>query len=150
QAGVDQIYPFAPKNGSKKGFIQNLNLQYNLNGDNRINTTDSLFFKSEMFKNMNTGFQHQIPLSTNFKLMKYFSVSMSANYSEVWVLNTIRRFYDANQNRVIDERVNGFDAFRSYNFNANIEIITSKSVKTIHTLINYTILVSIIKSSNGI
>lgn len=120
QAGVDQIYPFAPKNGSKKGFIQNLNLQYNLNGDNRINTTDSLFFKSEMFKNMNTGFQHQIPLSTNFKLMKYFSVSMSANYSEVWVLNTIRRFYDANQNRVIDERVNGFDAFRSYNFNANI------------------------------
>lgn len=120
QAGVDQIYPFAPKNGSKKGFIQNLNLQYNLNGDNRINTTDSLFFKSEMFKNMNTGFQHQIPLSTNFKLMKYFSLSMSANYSEVWVLNTIRRFYDANQNRVIDERVNGFDAFRSYNFNANI------------------------------
>ena len=120
QASVDRIYPFAPKNGSKRGFIQNINLQYNVRGENRIQTTDSLFFKTEMFKSMNSGFQHTIPLATNFKLFRYFSVTMSGNYTESWVFNTIRRSFNENENRVMDERINGFDAFRQYNFSSNI------------------------------
>lgn len=119
-ASVDRIYPFAPKNGSKKGIFQNINLQYNVSARNQINTTDSLFFKKQMFDEMNTGVQHSIPISTNFKLFRYFSVSMNANYNEVWYLNTIRKYYDSQENRVIDERVNGFDAFRTYNFSANL------------------------------
>lgn len=119
-ASVDRIYPFAPKNGSKKGIFQNINLQYNVSARNQINTTDSLFFKKQMFDEMNTGVQHSIPISTNFKLFRYFSVSMNANYNEVWYLNTIKKYYDSQENRVIDERVNGFDAFRTYNFSANL------------------------------
>lgn len=118
-ASVDRVYPFAPKNGSKKGIFQNINFQYNVSARNQINTTDSLFFKKEMFEDMNTGVQHSIPISTNFKLLRYLSVSMSANYNEVWYLNTIRKYYDSQENRVVDERVNGFDAFRTYNFSAN-------------------------------
>ncbi|HUH26249.1 MAG TPA: putative LPS assembly protein LptD, partial [Flavobacterium sp.] len=49
QTSVDRIYPFAPKNGSKKGIIQNINFQYSLSGRNDFQTTDSLFFKKEMF-----------------------------------------------------------------------------------------------------
>lgn len=120
QASVDRIFPFAPKSGSKKGIIQNLNLQYNVRGENRIQTTDSLFFKSEMFKAMNSGLQHSIPLSTNFKLLRYFSVTMSGNFTENWVFNTIRRSFNENENRVKDERVNGFDSYRQYNFSSNI------------------------------
>lgn len=119
-ASVDRIYPFAPKNGSKKGIFQNINLQYNVSARNQINTTDSLFFRKQMFDEMNTGVQHSIPISTNFKLFRYFSVSMNANYNEVWYLNTIKKYYDSQENRVIDERVNGFDAFRTYNFSANL------------------------------
>lgn len=48
-ASVDRVYPFAPKNGSKKGIFQNINFQYNVSARNQINTTDSLFFKKEMF-----------------------------------------------------------------------------------------------------
>ena len=120
QTSVDRIYPFAPKNGSKRGIIQNLNLQYNLRGENRIATTDSLFFKSEMFKDMNAGLQHSIPLTTNFKAFKFFSVSMSGNFNETWVFNTIKKEYDPNSNTVKDIRVNGFDAFRQFSFNTNI------------------------------
>lgn len=120
QTSVDRIYPFAPKSGSKRGIIQNINLQYNLRGENRIQTTDSLFFKSEMFKGMNSGFQHSIPITTNFKLMKYFSVTMSGNYSEVWVFNTLNKSFNENENRVVDQRVNGFDSYRQYNFSSNI------------------------------
>ena len=91
QVSVDRIYPFAPKDGAKKGMLKNINLQYSLLGENRFKTTDSLFFKSEMFKEAMTGMKHSIPLSTNFKIMKYFSVSSSVNYEEVWYLKTIKK-----------------------------------------------------------
>lgn len=120
QASIDRIYPFAPKNGSKKGFLQNINLQYNFNARNQINTTDSLFFTKEMFQNMESGVEHSIPISTNFKILKYLSVSMSGNYQEVWYLNTYKKYYSKVENRVVDERVNGFDAFRTYNLTANL------------------------------
>jgi hypothetical protein len=116
QASVDRIFPFAPKNGVKKGFLKNINFQYNLRGENRITTTDSLFFKSEMFRDAQSGFQHSIPLSTNFKVFRHFSVSTSANYNEVWYFKTINRSFDTDLNQVITRDVNGFDAFRTYSF----------------------------------
>ena len=120
QLSVDRMYPFAPKDGVKKGFFKNINLQYNLRGENRIQTTDSLFFKPQMFKDSKIGFQHTIPLSTNFKVFKYFSATTSMNYNEVWYLKTIRKRYDATQNKVVDVDVQGFDAFRTYSFTAGL------------------------------
>lgn len=120
QASVDPIFPFAPKTGSKKGFFQNINLQYNVNGRNQIQTTDSLFFKPEMFNEMNIGIQHSIPLKTNFKVLKYLSVSMAGNYNETWVLNTFDRFYSNETNKVETVRNNGFDSYRTYNFSTNV------------------------------
>ncbi len=117
---VDRIYPFAPKDGLKKGFIKNINLQYNLNAKNDIQTTEEFFFKKEMFANSKTGFQHTIPLSTNFKIFKYFSATSSVNYSEVWTLQTIKRSSDFVTNKTVDTRVNGFDAFRTYSFSNSI------------------------------
>src|SRR5690606_30147875 len=120
QTSIDRVYPFAPKNGSKKGIIQNLNLQYSLSGQNRIQTTDSLFFKSEMFKEMDAGIQHSIPLATNFKLFKYSSVSLTGSYTETWVMNTFNKAYSYETNKPETVRDNGFDSFRTYNFGANM------------------------------
>ena len=120
QVNVDRIFPFAPKEGEKRGVFKNINFQYTLRGDNRIETTDSLFFKPQMFRDANTGIQHSIPLSTNFKLFKYFSASMSLNYNEVWYLKTINKKFDNQQNKVVETTVNGFDSFRTYNFSSSI------------------------------
>ena len=120
QLSVDRMYPFAPKNGIKKGFFKNINLQYNVRGENRIVTTDAFFFKPQMFNDAKIGFQHSIPLSTNFKVFKYFSATTSLNYNEVWYLKTIRRQYDPFLNKVVDLDVKGFDAFRTYSFSAGL------------------------------
>ena len=120
QASVDRIFPFAPKDGIKKGFIKNINFQYNIKGENRIATVDSLFFKPQMFRDAKSGFQHSIPLSTNFKIFNYFSVTTSASYNEVWTFNTIDRYFSTTENKVITEDLKGFDSFRTYNFNASI------------------------------
>lgn len=120
QYSVDRIYPFVGKDGVKKGFFKNINLLYNLSGRNSFVTTDSLFFKPQMFDNAQIGMQHSIPLSTNFKLFKYFSGSASVNYEEVWYLKTIQRGYNEDQSKVVDQTINGFDAYRTYNFSSSL------------------------------
>jgi lipopolysaccharide assembly outer membrane protein LptD (OstA) len=120
QGSLGRMYPFAPKTGAKKGIIQNINLQYNIRGENRIQTTDSLFFKKEMFNDAKAGFQHTIPLTTNFKLFKYFSISASSNFNEVWTFKTIEKSFDPIEKKVVTEDVNGFDSFRTYNFSTSL------------------------------
>ncbi len=120
QYSVDRIYPFVGKNGVKKGFFKNINLLYNMSGRNSFVTTDSLFFTKQMFDKAQIGVQHSIPLSTNFKLFKHFSASTSVNYNEVWYIKTIQRSYDSEQSAVVDKTINGFDAFRTYNFSSSL------------------------------
>ena len=120
QGSVDRVFPFAPKTGSKKGVFQNINFQYNVRGENRIQTTDSLFFKKEMFEDAKAGVKHSIPVSTNFKLFKYFSMSTSANFDHNWTFKTIEKEYDTDTEEVVVTPVKGFDSFTTYNFSTSL------------------------------
>ena len=120
QMSVDRVYPFVGKDGVKKGFFKNINLQYNMNGRNSIVTNDSLFFKPQMFRDAKMGIEHSIPLSTNFKIFKYFSASTSFNYKEVWYNKTIQKNYDVDKSTVVNSVVNGFDAFRTYSMSSSL------------------------------
>ncbi|GHC50123.1 organic solvent tolerance protein OstA [Ulvibacter litoralis] len=121
---VSRIFPFAPKAGVKKGIIDNINLQYDFTGDNRINTVDSLFFKKEMFDNALVGMRHRIPVSTNFKVLKYLSASANTTYQETWTLKTFDKSYDATANDgdggVVTDTISGFDSYRTYNFSTSL------------------------------
>ena len=122
QGNVERVYPFVKKNGQKKGFFKNINLQYTFRGENRINTTDSLFFKKGMFDDAKYGMKHTIPLSTNFKVMKHFSVSVNGNYEEIWTGNTIERndFNSITQEQGDKIKIKGFDRFNQYNFGMSV------------------------------
>jgi len=120
QLSVDRIYPFASRDESKKGIIKNINFQYNLNAKNSYTTTDSLFFTSQMFKDGRTGMQHSIPVSTNFKVLKYFSIPLSFNYNEVWTMNTVRKQRNFTTDRDTIININGFDSYRTYNFSTSM------------------------------
>lgn len=123
-ASMSRIYPFAPKNGTKKGIIQNINFQYDLTAENRIQTTDSLFFKKEMFEAAQVGAQHNIPISTNFKIFKYLSASAGTNYRETWVMKSTRKRYDPDaydgRGGVVQDTVPGFESYRTYNFSTSL------------------------------
>lgn len=119
QGSVSRVFPFAPKVGTKKGIIQNINFQFNTRAENRIQTTDSLFFKKEMFDTARIGALHSIPVTTNFKVFKYFSMSASANFEENWTYNTINRFQNEDGD-IITEDLTGFDRFLTYNFSTSI------------------------------
>ena len=122
QANMERIYPFVKRNGQKKGFFKNINFQYSVRGENRIQTSDSLFLKKEMFNDANYGMKHSIPISTNFKVLKHLSVSVSGNFEEIWAGQTIKKNnYDVlAQSMGKKDTIKGFDRFSKYNFNASI------------------------------
>jgi len=121
QANMERIYPFAPKVGAKKGLFQNINFQYTSRAENRIITTEEALFGPSMFDNSKMGMKHTIPLSTNFKLFKYLSMSASANYDEVWTQNTVRfSDYDPELGRAVKETINNIGTFRQYSLSASL------------------------------
>lgn len=121
QASMERVFPFAKRDGIKKGIIQNLNLQYNLRAENRIRTTDSLFLTPRMFDDARVGARHTIPLTTNFKVAKYFSVSVGANYEDIWTFETFQRSFNSENNQVVvQDTISGFDRFNQYGLNASI------------------------------
>ena len=63
---------------------------------------------------------HSIPISTNFKILKYFSFSTSSNFQETWVFKTVNREFDVEEQDVITNEIKGFDSFRTYNFSTSL------------------------------
>ena len=119
-ASVDRIFPFAKQDGIKKGIFQNINFQYGLRGDNRISTKEEFLFKSQMFDTALAGIAHTIPITTNFKIFKHFSVSAGTAFAENWVFNTNEKIFNTTTNKVEIVRKNGFDSYRTYNFTTSI------------------------------
>jgi hypothetical protein len=120
QFSIGRIFPFQPSSGIKKGAIQNINLQYNVRAENRISTTDSLFFTPQMFEGADVGARHTIPISTNFKIFDHFSVSTSANFNEVWTMKTFDQRFDEQLRQVERDTINGFDSYRTYDFSTSV------------------------------
>ncbi|MGW9685983.1 putative LPS assembly protein LptD [Flagellimonas sp. 2504JD1-5] len=120
QASMERIFPFAKRDGIKKGIFQNINFQYDVNAQNSITTTEEDFFTSKMFEDAKIGARHRIPLSTNFKVAKYMSVSLNGSYEDVWTLETVRRRFDEDTQAVVTDTIPGFDRFNRYNLGASI------------------------------
>ena len=120
QVNMDRVYPFVGKNGAKKNPLQKMGLSYNVKAENKIDTSDEFFMKSEMWDDAKSGVQHNASLSTNLKLMKFFTLSPSANYKEVWYFDKIEKNYNADSEEVETDTINGFNAFREYSTGASL------------------------------
>lgn len=119
------ISPFDSKDrvGEQKWY-QKITVGYSLQGTNDINAVpeNELFQGNTLFKRMQNGLQHQIPIGFNQTVLKYFQFNASANYTELWYFQSIREKYD--RNSLIDptipviDTVAGFKRAGYYNLNA--------------------------------
>ena len=90
---MNNIYPFRGKNGESKTWYQKLALRWTMNGTNQLTNNlgrigddikvDSIAeFNGDnipiFFEDSRKGFKHAIPLSTSFKILKYFRIKCSA------------------------------------------------------------------------
>ena len=116
----NRFYPFERKGKSKKGFFQNINIQYSSKAENRAIFSDDLLLKKGMFDNAKSGVQHNIPFQTNFKMFKHLSVSVGGQYTETWTGKTIR-YNNYNEGvGAVKDTIGGFDRFGVYNYSASI------------------------------
>jgi lipopolysaccharide assembly outer membrane protein LptD (OstA) len=117
---TSRFYPFERKGRSKKGFFQNINIQYSSKAENRAIFSDDLLLKKGMFENAKNGVQHVIPFTTNFKIAKHFSISVGGRYQDTWNFKTIKYNDYTEENGVVKDTVSGFERFGIYNYNASI------------------------------
>jgi len=118
---VNRIYPFKRRSlvGSEKWF-EKIGFSYQNNFQNTIQTKDSLLFKSESADQYRYGMSHSIPLSTSIKVLKHFTLSPSLTYNENWYLSTIEKNYDATNDSVIIDTLQGFKAGRDFLLSASL------------------------------
>jgi lipopolysaccharide assembly outer membrane protein LptD (OstA) len=112
---MNRVYPFVGKGGVKKNPIQKMGFNYTLDGKYLINTSDDDFLTAKMFETARAGMQHKTGTNTNFKALKYFTVSPSVNYQETWQFDYIQKKYDVTENVIVTDTLRGFKSFREYN-----------------------------------
>ncbi|MFC2113982.1 putative LPS assembly protein LptD [Bacteroidota bacterium] len=125
---MNRITPFKPKKGViKKRWYNDIGFRYSMNFRNSINTTDTMFLMPETWRDWEYGMQHNIPLSTSFKLLKYFTVSPNVNYKGITYFHSIENNYFENYNQT--ERDTVIETINEGVFHAN-DVNFSASIST--------------------
>ncbi len=75
-----------------------------------------------LLRNARIGIQHQIPISTTARVFRYFNVSPSLNYREIWYPGRLRYTYTEQGNGLRVDTVRGFNRF--YDFSASVNLTT--------------------------
>jgi len=92
---MDRQYPFRSKNSSgDTKWYEDIEIQYSSKLENKITTADSLLFHGTTFSDFENGFQHSVPLSTNFKILKYFNLSPKVEYTGILYPNYLEVITD--------------------------------------------------------
>ena len=73
-----------------------------------------------MWENAKAGARHRIPISTNFKVAKFFSFSLGGTYEDVWTLETFNQRFDEDTQAVVTDTISGFDRYNQYNLAASV------------------------------
>ncbi len=91
--------PFRRKNstGDTKWY-EDIEVQYSSEMKNTISTKDSLLFNDTKWSDFDKGFKHNIPISTNIKILKYFNLTPKVEYTGILYPNYVKYSADTIRN----------------------------------------------------
>ncbi len=139
------ISPFKNKKRSVQAekWYDRINVSYNAQVRNTINTTDTSLFSSKTLDTLQYGFRHRADVNASFKFLKYFNISPNISYNE-----ELSFFSQTRQllNKIVVDTINNktyygvqeitvrkdFNSFRTINTGASIntqifgQILSSK------------------------
>ena len=100
-------------NGSVGNSLSGLNILNSSNNfseqiDFNMNNLNSIIDRSKI------GGKHTIPISTSFNLLKYFTVSPSVNYNEIWYFKKLSYNYNELEDGIEIDTTNSFQRAWSY------------------------------------
>lgn len=89
------LYPFKRKGApSNQRWYEKIALTYRGEAKAELQTTDTTLFRPETLDEIQYGARHKVTANTSIKFLKYFNINPSANYDEVWYLETAEKFFD--------------------------------------------------------
>jgi hypothetical protein len=123
---MSTLSPFDnPNRVGEQKWYQKITVGYSMQAQNKLDNIpeSELFTKETLSKRMKNGMQHQIPIALSLNVLKFFQFNTSANYTERWYLQTIRKRYDRNDPNVspgspVTDTVNGFARAGEYSLSA--------------------------------
>jgi len=117
---VDRIYPAkwfqssdAVVNPNK--WYNNVSFTINTSAENRIATVDSLLFKPQTLRQMQNGLTTNIPISGNFRVFRYFTLTPAVNITSTEYFQTIRQKWNNGKDSIVTDTVQGFQMANTYN-----------------------------------
>ena len=131
---MNRFNPFKSKNvtGAAKWY-DNINVNYNLVGENRINTYDTLLFEQDLYSQMRNGIKHTLAVNSgSIRLAKHIAWTNNINYNERWYTQAHVRSWRNDtlytnegpiEGYVGTDTIRGFQAVRDFNFSTSMSTI---------------------------
>lgn len=122
---VTRINPFKRKNAvGKEKWYEKIAFTFQTNFSNSVSGfKQNDFMKKEMFDKMKFGFDHRLPVSASFNLLKYLNVTPSFTYRERWYFRKIYRDWNPETERIENtDTTRGF--YRLYDYGASLSANT--------------------------
>ena len=136
---VNNLYPFR-KLAKGVDFLENINVRLSSAATNQITNARRVRKKDErgnyiysdsivpftfdnlgaFFKDARRGVRHSIPLSTSIKVLRYFTLSPSLSYDEIWYFNKLKWGLDTGGNPAVVDTVDGFNRVANYSLSGSL------------------------------
>jgi len=120
---MSRIYPFKRKKaiGSEKWY-EKIAIQYSGAFTNSITCKESYFLQSNLAKDWQNKITHTLPISADFTLFKYLTVSPSLSMTDRMYFQRVDQGWNMQENRLQRDTTQGF--FNVFDFNASVTLST--------------------------
>jgi hypothetical protein len=126
-----RFYPLRKKGKTTDlKWYDNISMNYTMNARNDVSVADSLLFTPEMFRSFKNGMQHKIPVSSSIRILKYFTMSNTLDFTERWYTKSLQRSWvndtlwindtTFNVGYVRNDTLSGFKAARDFGFTSSL------------------------------
>lgn len=122
---VTRINPFKRKNAiGKERWYEKIAFTFQSNFSNSVSgIKQNDFMKKKMFDQMKLGFQHQLPVTASFNVLKYLNITPSFTYRERWYFRKIYQDWNPETERIENtDTTHGF--YRLYDYSASLSANT--------------------------
>lgn len=92
---TQNLYPFKRKvkTGGEKWY-ERIQTRYTSEARNQFTAKDSTLFRQSTLDSAKFGLRHNVTAGTSFNLLKFFNISPSVSYKEVWYFKTQNKTFD--------------------------------------------------------
>lgn len=116
---ISRFYPFKRKKAAgKERWYEKIAMSYTGHMSNSITAKESELMHCNLVKDWRNGFQHNIPISSNFVLFDYVNINPSFNFTDRMYMSKINRSWDEANQVELQDTTYGF--YNVYNWSLNL------------------------------